>query len=210
MVVHKKTISRLSRYRKALLHLRDLGFVNVFSDTLGEVVGVTAAQVRKDFSLFGITGHRRGGYKIDDLIGQLQHILGMDEPQDVIIVGVGNLGNALIQYKGFEKEGVRIVAGFDIDPAKIHKKFKVPLYPMEELEPFVRRHKVRIGIIAVPDVAAQEVCDIMLSAGIRGILNFTTVRFKGAEDAVINNVYLQVELENVIYFMKALEKEQEG
>lgn len=209
-MVHKKAISRLSRYRKALLRLRDLGFVNVFSDTLGEAVGVTAAQVRKDFSLFGITGRRRGGYRIDDLIDDLQRILGMDHPNDVVIAGVGNLGKALMEHRGFEKEDIHIVAGFDIDPAKVKKKFKIPVFPIETLPDFVKEHRIKLGIIAVPEVAAQSVCDLMLSAGIRGILNFTTVRFKGAESAVINNVYLQVELENVIYFMNALDRDPEG
>lgn len=210
MTVHKKSISRLSRYRKALLRLRDLGFVNVFSDTLGEAVGVSAAQVRKDFSLFGITGHRRGGYKIDDLVDDMQRILGMDHSNHVVIAGVGNLGKALIEHKGFEKEGIHIVAGFDVDPSKIKKKITIPVFPLEELPEYVKEHHIKLGIIAVPDVAAQEVCDLMLSAGIRGILNFTTVRFKGAEKAVINNVYLQVELENVIYFMNALTDDEAG
>ena len=144
MVVHKKSISRLSRYRKALMKLRDLGFVNVFSDTLGEAVGVSAAQVRKDFSLFGITGHRRGGYHIDDLIDDLQRILGMDHPNDVIIAGIGNLGKALIEYKGFGKEGIHIVAGFEVDPSKIKKKINIPVYPLDMLKEYVEKNKIKL------------------------------------------------------------------
>ena len=98
MIVSKKHISRLSRYRKALFRFKELGFVKVFSDTLGEAVGVTASQVRKDFSLFGISGNKRGGYQIDALIDKLQNILGKDFDQKVIIVGIGNIGNALMAF----------------------------------------------------------------------------------------------------------------
>ncbi len=209
MLVSKKHISRLSRYRKALFRFRELGFVKVFSDTLGEAVGVTASQVRKDFSLFGIPGNKRGGYQIDTLIDKLQDILGKDFDQKVIIVGIGNIGNALIKYKGFENEGIKIVAGFDIDPAKMNRKGAVPIYPLEDIHDYVKKHNITIGIIAVPDIVAQEVFDVMLSAGIKGILNFAPMRYKGAENAFINNVNLQVELENVIYFVNVLKHKKD-
>ncbi len=205
MIVNKKCISRLSRYRKALFRFKELGFVKVFSDTLGEAVGVTASQVRKDFSLFGIPGNKRGGYQIDTLIDKLQNILGKDYDQKVIIVGIGNIGNALIKYKGFEREGIKIVAGFDIDPAKVNKKSAVPIYPLDEIYSYVKKHGITIGIIAVPEIVAQEVCDKMISAGIKGILNFAPIRYKGAENAMITNVNLQAELENVIYFVNVYE-----
>ena len=201
MLPTKKMVSRLSHYRKAILRLKELGFEKVFSETLGEEIGVTAAQVRKDFSIFGISGNKRGGYPIAITLEKLKHILGKDRLHKVIVVGTGNLGTALIQYKALEKEGVKIVAGFDIDPAKINKKASVPIFHLKELRKFVKMHHIKIGIIAVPDVAAQQVCDEILASGIKGILNFTTMRFKGAEDAFINNVYLQFELENVIYFI---------
>jgi redox-sensing transcriptional repressor len=207
MIINKKIISRLSHYRKAIIRLKELGFEKVFSETLGEEVGVTGAQVRKDFSVFGISGNKRGGYPIDHTLEKLQHILGKDQLHDVILVGAGNLGSAILQHKGFEKEQIRIVAGFDIDPAKINGKANIPIYHLRELKDFSKKHKIKIGIVAVPDIAAQEVCNEMLAAGIKGIINYTTMRFKGAENAVINNVYLQFELENVIYFTnRSMEK----
>ncbi len=208
IIVSKRNISRLSRYRKALFRFRDLGFVKVFSDTLGEAVGVTSAQVRKDFSLFGISGNKRGGYQIEELIDRLQHILGKDQIQDVIVAGVGNIGSALIKYNEFEKEGIRIVAGFDIDPTKIHKKEKVPVYHLEKLSDFVRDNHIKVGILCVPDIAAQEVCDLMVGGGITGILNFAPIRLKRTEEVVINNMNVQMELENVIYFVNAIERTQ--
>ena len=203
VIVSKKSISRLSRYRKALIRFKALGFVKVFSDTLGEAVGVTSAQVRKDFSLFGIAGKKRGGYDIDTLLDTLQVILGKDQVQKVIVVGVGNIGRALIQYKAFEKEGISIVAGFDVDPAKISKRDPVPVLPLSEIQEFIKHEGIEVAILCVSELAAQEVCDILVSAGIVGILNFAPIRLRGVEDVEINNVNLQMELENLIYFVSA-------
>ncbi|MBN2415109.1 redox-sensing transcriptional repressor Rex [bacterium] len=198
--MNKKSVSRLSHYRKVLLRLNELGFDRIFSDTLGEEAGVTAAQVRKDFSIFGISGNKRGGYIIADLIARLDDILKKRTVTRVIIVGAGNLGKALMHYPGFRRDSIEISAVFDIDPTKISRKADVPVLPLEEVGEFIAAHGIDIAIIAVPDVAAQRVFDILQRAGIRGILNFTTMTFKDNEDVVVNNVYLQFELENLIYF----------
>jgi len=210
MIVNKKCIARLSSYRKTLLRFQELGFIKIFSDTLGDAVGVTSAQVRKDFSLFGISGNKRGGYQIEQLLERLQEILWKDIVQKVVVVGVGNIGSALIQYKSFENEGIDIVAGFDIDPAKVSQKSKVPIYPLDELKSYVKKHNIRIGIVAVPEMAAQEVFREMVEAGIKGFLNFAPIRYKLGEEVIINNVNLQIELENVIYFVNALNKKHKG
>jgi redox-sensing transcriptional repressor len=206
-MVNKKVIARFSSYRTALIRFQDLGFVKVFSDTLAEAVGATSAQVRKDFSLFGISGNKKGGYQTDNLIEKLQALLGKDRLQSVIIAGIGNIGTALLKYKAFESEGIKIIAGFDIDPSKQTKKIKVPVMPLEEMAAFVHERDIRIGIIAVPDVAAQSVCDAMVAAGIRGILNFAPLVLRADPDVVVNNVNLQNELENLIYFVNALSKQ---
>ena len=206
-MVNKKVVARLSSYRTALLRFHELGFVKVFSDTLAEAVGATSAQVRKDFSLFGISGNKKGGYQTDILIEKLQALLGKDRQQPVVIVGIGNIGTALLKYKAFESEGIKIIAGFDIDPAKQNRKAKVPILPLIELAAFIHEHDVRIGIIAVPDIAAQSVCDALVAAGIRGILNFAPLVLRVNPDVVVNNVNLQNELENVIYFVNALSKQ---
>ncbi len=206
-MVNKKVVARLSSYRTALLRFHELGFVKVFSDTLAEAVGATSAQVRKDFSLFGISGNKKGGYQTDILIEKLQALLGKDRQQPVIIVGIGNIGTALLKYKAFESQGIKIIAGFDIDPVKQNRKAKVPILPFAELPSFIQEHGVRIGIIAVPDIAAQSVCDALVAAGIRGILNFAPLVLRVNPDVVVNNVNLQNELENVIYFVNALSKQ---
>ena len=206
MVTNKNCILRLSRYKNALYRFKSLGFFKIFSDYLADAVGVTSAQVRKAFSLFGISGNKRGGYKIDSLIEKLNDILGKNELQKVIMAGAGNLGSALIKYKNFEKEGIKIVAAFDIDPAKHNSRLPVPVLPLEDLEQYVMINKTKIGIISVPDIAAQHILDVMIKAGICGVLNFAPIQLKASESCIINNVNLELELENLIYFVNALQK----
>ena len=206
MIANKNCIIRLSRYKNALYRLKALGFVKVFSDNLADAIGVLPSQVRKDFSIFGISGNRRGGYNIDELIDKLNGILGKDRVQKVVVVGTGNIGTALMKYKGFEKEGIKMVAGFDIDPAKYHESADIPVLPLEKLKELVKAESIKIGIIAVPDIAAQQVFDMMVLAGIKGILNFAPIRLRGPEDLIINNINVELELESVSYFVNALHK----
>ena len=146
MNVNRKCILRLSRYKNDLVRLKSLGFVKVFSVNLADAGGVTASQVRKDFSMFGITGNRRGGYDVDELISRLREILGKNELQKVIIVGVGNIGRALLSYKGFEASGIKVMAAFDIDPAKFTGNLGVPVLPMDDFRSFVRDNNIKIEI----------------------------------------------------------------
>ncbi|MDD5059871.1 MAG: redox-sensing transcriptional repressor Rex [Candidatus Omnitrophica bacterium] len=205
-MTNKNCIIRLSRYKNALYRLQALGFVKVFSDNLADAVGGTASQVRKDFSIFGISGNKKGGYQIDSLLEKLNSILGKDQLQKVIVVGAGHIGSALMRYRGFEKEGIKIVAGFDIDPAKINRSNPTPVLPLEEIKAFVKTNNIRIAILAVPDIAAQQAADMICAAGIKGILNFAPLGLKGAEGCIINNVNVEIELENLIYFVNVTEK----
>jgi redox-sensing transcriptional repressor len=196
----------LSQYRNAIIRLKALNFVRVFSDNLADAAGATAAQVRKDFSLFGITGNRRGGYAVDELIQQLNKILGKDRYQDFVLVGIGNIGRALLHYPGFEKSGIRVVAGFDIDPGKFSETDKVPILPLEKMHDYIVTNGIKLAIITVPDYAAQQVLELLRSAGVKGILNFAPINLRESPDCVINNINLVTELENIIYFVNAREK----
>lgn len=209
MVTNKNCILRLSRYKNALHRFKTLGFFKIFSDYLADAVGVTSAQVRKDFSLFNISGNKRGGYQIDSLIEKLNDILGKNEQQRVIMAGSGNLGSALIKYKNFEKEGIKIMAAFDIDPAKVNTRLPVPVYAIDDLETFVRENAIKIGIICVPDIAAQHTLDLMVGAGIKGILNFAPIQLKTSSECIVNNVNLELELENLLYFVNVMEKSEQ-
>lgn len=206
MTLNRRCIIRISRYKNALKRLKGLGFVKVFSGNLADAAGVTSSQVRKDFSLFGITGNRRGGYNVDELIVKIRAILGKNELQKVVIVGVGNIGKALLRYKGFESGGIKVVAAFDIDPDKYSRSFEVPIFPLEDFREFVQEHDIKIGILAVPEIAAHHVSEIMIAAGIKGILNFAPIQLRAADDVIVNNINLEVELENLIYFVNVQDK----
>jgi redox-sensing transcriptional repressor len=198
----------LSRYKNALNRLKALNFVRVFSDNLADAAGVTAAQVRKDFSMFGITGNRRGGYKVDELSDQLNKILGKDQLQEVVVVGIGNIGKALLHYPGLEKSGISLAAGFDIDPSKVNRESHPPVLPLGEMVDTVKQREIKLGVIAVPDYAAQQVLELMLSVGVRGVLNFAPICLKSPEGCVVHNINLESELENLIYFVNATDNEK--
>jgi redox-sensing transcriptional repressor len=189
-----------------LVRFKSLGFIKIFSEYLADAVGGTSAQVRKDFSLFGISGNKRGGYQIDALIAKLNSILGKNEVQKVVLVGAGQLGSALMRYNTFEKEGIHIVAAFDIDPSKLNAKTATPILPIDEMARFIQHNTVKIAILSVPDSAAQQTLDILIRAGIKGVLNFAPIELKGDRSCIINNVNLAVELENLIYFVNVAAK----
>ncbi len=199
---NRETVNRLSNYRKVLIKLKSLGFQKVFSDNLADALGVSAAQVRKDFSLFGLTGNKKGGYQVCYLIDKLNEILGKHEEQRIIIVGCGKLGNALMGHNRFVREGIKVVAGFDTDPAIIDPEARVPIHDLSTLPEFVAGEHVRIAIMTVPEGAANHVYEILLESDIRGILNFTPVQLKGNEHCVVHNVNLALEIENLFYFTK--------
>ena len=203
--MNKNSITRLYQYRKSLYRLKQMGFVKVFSDNLADAVNVTAAQVRHDFSVFGLMGNKRGGYSVVELIEKLDKKLGKDKQQNVIVVGAGNIGKAMMNYKGFEAEMIKVAALFDNDPAKIARDLPIPILPMPEMKDFIQKHKVEAGVIAVPDVAAQQALDEMVKAGIKGVLNFAPIRLTPPnEDFVINHVNVGLELEAVIYLVHSL------
>jgi redox-sensing transcriptional repressor len=196
---NKNTILRLARYLRVLEKLKSLGFGRVFSNNLGDAIGVSPAVVRKDFSTVSLPGSKRGGYNIDKLIEQLRSVLGKNESYDVIIAGCGRLGSALMEYRGFGRDGIHLIAGFDADPARINAGTPIPVYDIREMPDFIRSHKIAAGIIAVPEAAAARVLEMMMSAGIPGVLNFAPVELKGNDGCLIRNVNLALEIENLFY-----------
>ena len=208
--MNKELILRLSKYKRILQRLKALGLERVFSNNLGDAIGITPALVRKDFSTLHLPGNKRGGYEINALLSLLNEILGQNQPKAVILVGCGKIGTALIQYKEFSKEGINIVAGFDVDPTKLEEESAVPLFPMSEMRRIVIEKEIKVGIIAVPDFAAAEVLDLMVEAGIHGVLNFAPVELKSTrktndnedvQECVIHNVNNGLELENLFYLV---------
>ncbi|MFA5659764.1 MAG: redox-sensing transcriptional repressor Rex [Candidatus Omnitrophota bacterium] len=209
MAESKDFISRLLKYKNVLTNFKKLGMVKVFSDNLGDATGLSSSQVRKDFSAFKITGNKRGGYDVDSLVEKLNQTLIGDRKQKVIVVGCGNIGRALIEYNGFHGESLKIVAGFDISKSKWDPEAKVPIYPLERMEEFVKKNQVKVGVIAVPEHEASSVCDKMIAAGIKGVLNFARVYIRETEGTVIDTVNIELKIENLFYFVNALSKEHD-
>lgn len=195
----KRSLRRILLYRGSLLHLQALGVKRVYSYTLGKETGVSAEQVRKDFSEYQIKGNQRGGYYVDTLIREMEQIFYKKGGQNIIIVGRGNIGSSLANYHNFGQRQINIVATFDMDPSKQRLRSDIPVYTMDRLSEIIERFCVRTAIIAVPDIAAQQVCDHLVACGIDGIINFAPVILKVPDHVIINNINLSDEIESVIY-----------
>ncbi|HVU08512.1 MAG TPA: redox-sensing transcriptional repressor Rex [Verrucomicrobiae bacterium] len=199
--IPRKTIYRLSIYSRCLARLRENGIGTVSSDALAKAAGVKPTQLRKDLAYFGTFGTRGLGYDVTELSQKISEELGTSRLQPVILVGVGNLGLALLSYRGFEKEGFEIVAAFDADPRrKRDKEIKQPIYGMDELPSFAQKQTIKMAVLTVPAAAAQEVANHLIDAGITGILNFSPIVLSVPEEVMVNNVNLAIELENLSYF----------
>ena len=196
-----KPVSRLLQYRNCLLKFQSLGFKKVFSYNLGEEAGVSPEQVRKDFSTFGIKGRKKGGYLINELLITINELFKSHQSQQIIVVGMGNIGQALTQYINVDVSNVKIIAAFDINPVKLKMKFSIPVYSVSELKEFVTNEKIKIAVLAVPEIAAQEMCNKLIETGVSGILNFTPIVLKVPENVIVNNVNLQNEIEELIYLV---------
>lgn len=196
-------VRRLSLYLRQLERYLADGKTTVSSKRLGADLGVTDAQVRKDFAYFGQFGHPGVGYQVDSLIGRVRRILGTDHIWNVVLVGAGNLGNALSAYRGFARKGFQIVAVVDSDPAKVGLPIpSLPgrrVQPMEELEKVVEEHDIRLAVLAVPADAAEAVVHKLAAAGVRGILNFAPVTLAVPPDVAVVGVDLAVQLEQLSY-----------
>jgi redox-sensing transcriptional repressor len=195
----KKSLRRILLYRGSLLRLQALGVKRVYSYTLGKETGISAEQVRKDFSEYQIKGNQRGGYHVDQLLYEMEMIFYKNGSQNIIVVGGGNIGSSLSSYSRFIQRKINIVATFDIDPLKQRIRSEIPVYAMDRLEEIIKRFNVRTAIIAVPDIAAQDVCNQLVSHGIEGIINFAPVILKVPDYVVMNNINLSDEIESVIY-----------
>lgn len=198
--VPKAVVNRLSLYLRELQHLRRDGKETTSSQALGERLGFSDAQVRKDLAYFGHFGQPGIGYRCQELIEAIRKILGTSRAWSVAVVGVGNLGRALLGYKGFFEQGFHIVAAFDSDPPKIGTTVEgVLVRPMEDLPARVQLDRIQLGMIAVPSVAAQPVAERMVEAGIRGIVNFAPVTLSLPEDVSLVEVDLAIELEQIAF-----------
>jgi len=197
--VPKAVVSRLSLYLRELQHLVRDGHETTSSTQLGGKLGFTDAQVRKDLAYFGQFGYPGIGYRCAELIEAIKKILGTNQAWPVAIVGLGNLGRALMGYKGFQHQGFQIVAAFDVDPAKVGQSVEgIQIFDLADVGRISKERGIRLAIIAVPGVAAQKVADALVAAGIEGILNFAPVTLNPKQVQTIG-VDLAIELEQLAF-----------
>ena len=201
--IPKTTIARLSLYLKCFSELCDLKVNFISSQELAKLIGLNSAQVRKDLSYFGKFGRRGVGYNVENLRQQISEILGTHKIWNVGIIGIGNLGRALLSYSGFKQRGFKIVAGFDIAPEKIGWEIEgINIYSINELEKIIKKEKIEIIILTIPKEAMFEVINKLRKTNIKGILNFAGKYLVGEENFKIRNVDISLELEQLTFFIK--------
>lgn len=185
------------------MRLKENAIRTVSSEALAKAAGVKSTQLRKDLTYFGQFGTRGLGYDVEQLAKMISDLLGTNSLQPVILVGVGNLGLALLSYRGFEQEGFEIVAAFDADVQRRRdKETPTPVYGMDRLPELVRSRNIRMAILTVPAPSAQEVANTLIECGIAGILNFAPIVLHVPEEVMVNNVNVAMELENLSYFIQ--------
>lgn len=201
-------VRRLSLYLRQLEALARDGRATISSRELGKALGLTDAQVRKDLAYFGQFGHPGIGYRVDEVIQRVKRILGTDRTWNTALIGAGNLGQALLAYRGFERKGFRLVAIFDSDRAKVGSRpdriENVAVQHISDLPRTVARLKVMLAMIAVPAAAAQAVADQLVSAGVRGILNFAPVALAVPDSVAVSSVDLAVRLEQLSFQVNSM------
>ena len=203
--MNSELLIRITKYYRALNKLKSIGLEKVFAHNLADAAGVSAAIVRKDFSSFDIKGQKRGGYEISNLVAEIGKILGKGDVQNVVVIGCGRIGKALMHYSGFEPDGIKIVAGFDSDPmVYADASSSIPVYPITRLDEVVQALSVKVAIITVPEIAASDCYQKVIDAGIKGVLNFSPITLKNTvlEDGstvVVHNINIALELEQIFY-----------
>lgn len=198
-----KTIYRLSIYNRCLRRVEENGMQTISSSALAKAAGVNPSQLRRDLGYLGQFGTRGLGYPVQELSDAIRDVLGRENLQPVILVGAGNLGSALLRYRGFQKEGFEVVAAFDAVPEVVAaRELTVPVYHVDEMIPFVAKHNVKLAILSVPVEHAQEVANELVGAGVQGILSFSPTVLQVPENVTVNSVDLALELEQVSFFVK--------
>jgi redox-sensing transcriptional repressor len=201
--VSNNVIRRLPRYLRKLDELSESGVDKISSRQLGDLLGLTSSQVRQDFNCFGEFGQQGYGYNVSALRTQIAGILGMERGFSAILVGVGNIGRALMENFCFSDWGVDLAAAFDIKPALIGTEYKgVHIYDMDELESYLRNHKTDIAVLTVPKAAAASVTERLTANGIDAIWNFTNVELTEPNSStIVENVHFSDSLLSLSYFV---------
>jgi len=202
-------IRRLPLYARSLRYLLQEGITSVSSQELGDRINVTAAQIRKDLSYFGEFGKQGIGYDVEKLLDQIERILGLNQEWPVALIGIGHLGEAIARYEGFRRQGIRIVALFDSDPAKIGVEVNgLPIMDDAQIPTTMRDQGIRLAILAVPASRAQEVADMLVAAGVRAILNYAPVIIQVPENVWVRHIDPVATLHSMTYYLAREEDSQ--
>ena len=202
-----KTIERLASYRRLLLELEKKGLEHFYSHQLAELTGSTAVQVRRDIMMTGYTASARKGYAIDDLVKKIDDTLCMPATQKIALIGIGNLGRAILSYFKNQHSSLSIVAAFDTDDSRVNRVIAgCRTYPMRQLKKKVAEEKITLGIITVPGQYAQQVAELLVESGIKGILNFAPVPLILDESVYTESIDITTAIEKVAYFANNIEK----
>lgn len=200
--ISRSTIERLPLYKKTMEDLLLSGRTHVSSEEIAAKLHLSDAQIRKDLSYFGTFGVRGKGYELQSLVDEISEILGTHEVCGCILVGVGNLGQALLSYEGFQEHNFRIEAAFDVDPEKVGDTIgNTKIHDLAELETYLEDRSLQLAILAVPASAGPPVLDRLVENGVRGILNFAPFVPETDEDVIVESVDLSTNLEVLAYFM---------
>lgn len=208
--ISQAVIGRLPRYFRYLGELKDEGVERISSQELSELMKVTASQIRQDFNNFGGFGQQGYGYNVTFLYQEIGKILGLDKTHHLIIIGAGNLGQALGNYMNFERRGFLLKGIFDKNPALYGKKVReIEVQPMECVEAFVRENEVDIAVLTIPKTSAVEVAEILVANGIKAIWNFAHVDLNVSEGIQVENVHLSDSLMKLSYNLERYSKTRE-
>lgn len=195
-------IGRLPVYLRALQQLSDKGILTTSSQELGELIGISAAQIRKDISQFGEFGKQGTGYSIPFLIERLRDILKVDRVWEVVIVGIGDIGHALARYNGFANRGFHISMLFDNDPEKIGQRVgEYEIYDTAILPEKVKQNKIKIAMLAAPASSAQEIADLLVKAGIKAILNYAPISLNVPSGVRVQYIDPVTHLQRMTYYL---------
>ena len=201
--VSNNVIRRLPRYLRKLDELSESGIDKISSRQLGELLGLTSSQVRQDFNCFGEFGQQGYGYKVSALREQIAGILGMDRGYSAVLIGVGNIGRALMENFCFSDWGISLAAAFDVKPALVGTEYKgVHIYDIEELEAYLQKNTADIAVLTVPKNAARSVTETLMANGIDAIWNFTNVELTAPNSStLVENVHFSDSLLSLSYFV---------
>lgn len=204
MKLPPRTIERLSKYRRLLMDYMHVKEAHIFSHNLARLLNITPEQVRRDLMLIGLTGNHRKGYNIEALVNQIGKTIDSYQPQNIAIIGIGNLGRALTAFIRKSGSRFRIVASFDIDPLKIGYEIAgVHCYAVSDMDKMIRKLDISIAILTVPPDAAKDIAGILTDSGIKGILNFTSVFLDLPENIYQKDYDIITSLEEIGFFIKS-------